>query len=225
MLPITNFLWQHLPKLRFVQLPWRWLLCLNAAVAILLTIAVRRWPWRALAGAALLAAVVLAGYRIQPPWWDSAADIKEMSDAMSDGTGYEGTDEYVPAGADPYELKKNAPLVADSSGSPIRAEILAWQPAEKHFVVHSNNAELLTLRLFNYPAWQVAINGKEVATQTTEVTGQMSFPVAAGRNDVRIQFNRTRDRTVGGWISVISLGLLFAAMMATRPTAAMSSSA
>jgi hypothetical protein len=224
MLPITNLLWQHLPKLRFVQLPWRWLLCLNVALAMLLTIAVDRWRWRAVASAALVAAVVLAGYRIQPPWWDSAADIKEMSDAMADGAGYEGTDEYVPAGADPYELKKDMPLVVDSSGSPVRAEVVAWRPAEKHFVVHSHSEELLTLRLFNYPAWQVAINGKAVETQTTEETGQMEIPVAAGSNDVRIEFARTRDRTIGGWISVLSLGLLFAALIATRRTSAMSSS-
>src|SRR5262249_7089517 len=31
MLPFTFVLWQYLPQLRFVQLPWRWLLCLNVA--------------------------------------------------------------------------------------------------------------------------------------------------------------------------------------------------
>ena len=34
MLPITAIFWQYLPKLRFVQLPWRWLLCLNVAFAL-----------------------------------------------------------------------------------------------------------------------------------------------------------------------------------------------
>src|SRR4029077_12497544 len=35
MLSLSNVLWQHLPKLRFVQLPFRWLLCMNAALAML----------------------------------------------------------------------------------------------------------------------------------------------------------------------------------------------
>ena len=220
MLSTTNFLWQHLPKLRFVQLPWRFLLCLNAVLAILLTMATRRWSLRVPAIMALLAVLVIAGYRIQPPWWDTAADIEEMSDALTEGAGYEGTDEYVPAGADPYELKKDQPQIVDSSGHPLRTETVQWGPAEKHFVVHSNTPELLTLRLFNYPAWEVMVNGRRVETQTTDVTGQMEIPVAAGRNDVRIHFGRTVDRTIGGLASLLSLGLLLAAWIKTRARAA-----
>ena len=93
-------LWQHLPKLRFVQLPFRWLLCMNAALAMLLAMAAKRWTSRLLVCAVLLAVVIVAGYRIQPPWWETAGDIRDMSDAIADGTGYEGTDEYVPAGVD-----------------------------------------------------------------------------------------------------------------------------
>ena len=216
MLSTTNFLWQHLPKLRFVQLPWRFLLCLNAVLPILLTMATRRWSLRVPAIVALLAVLVIAGYRIQPPWWDTAADIEEMSDGLTEGAGYEGTDEYVPAGADPYELKKDQPQIVDSSGDPLRTETVQWGPAEKHVVVHSNRPGLLTLRLFNYPAWEVMVNGKRVETQTTDVTGQMEIPVAAGRNDVRIHFGRTRDRTIGGLASLLSLGLLLAAWIKTR---------
>jgi len=225
MLSITNFLWQHLPKLRFVQLPWRFLLCLNTVLAIMIAMATRRWSFRVLAGAALLAVLIIAGYRIQPPWWDTAADIEEMSDALTEDAGYEGTDEYVPAGADPYELNKNQPRVADSSGHPLRTETVQWGPAEKHFVVHSNTPELLTLRLFNYPAWEVMVNGKRVETQTTDVTGQMEIPVAAGRSDVRIHFGRTRDRTIGRLASLLSLGLLLAGWIKTRARSAVGEAA
>src|SRR5208283_5706526 len=58
MFSASNLLWQHLPKLQFVQLPFRWLLCMNAALAMLLTLAARRWTWRWLASAVLLAAVI-----------------------------------------------------------------------------------------------------------------------------------------------------------------------
>jgi hypothetical protein len=216
MVSITNPLWQYLPKLRFMQLPWRWLLCLNAVLAALLTLAARRWTSRVFAAAVLLTVVVVAGYRIQLPWWDTAADIEEMSHAVADGTGYEGTDEYVPAGTDPYELNKDQTQVAGSSGRPMQTEVLAWGPAEKHFLVCAQSPELLTLRLFNYPAWEVTVNGKRVGTQTTDVTGQMEIPVAAGRNDVRIHFGQTRDRTVGGLVSLLSVGVLLGAWIKTK---------
>ena len=215
MLSLSNVLWQHLPKLRFVQLPFRWLLCMNAALAMLLPMAAKRWTSRVLAFAVLLAAVILAGYRIQPPWWDMASDIREMSDAIADGTGYEGADEYVPAGADPYELNKSLPRVSDNTGAPVPSKMLAWRQTEKHFKVHTAAAQNLIVRLFNYPAWEVVVNGKPTETQRTDVTGLIVIPIAAGDNDVQIHFRRTLDRLVGNIISLISVALFVVAWVKT----------
>jgi len=137
LLSVSNLLWQHLPKFRFVQLPFRWLLCLNVALAILLTLAARRWASRLLAYGLLLGVLIVAGYRIQGPWWDTSDDIQDMSDTVRDGTGYEGTDEYVPAGADAYELNKNLPIVSDDDGAAVPTKMLAWRPTEKHLIVNT----------------------------------------------------------------------------------------
>ncbi|HLM81137.1 MAG TPA: hypothetical protein VK302_10945 [Terriglobales bacterium] len=215
MLSVSNLLWQHLPELRFVQLPFRWLLGMNAALAMLLTMAAKRWTWtsRFLASAILLAAVIVAGYRIQPPWWEKAADIHEMSDAIVDGTGYEGTDEYVPAGADSYELNKSLPRISDDTGAAVQGEVLVWGPTEKHFTVHAAAPQNLTVRLFSYPAWEVVLNGKPSATQKTDATGLIVIPIAAGDSDVRIHYRRTIDRFVGNMLSLISLAVLVVAWM------------
>jgi len=225
MLSISNPLWQYLPKFRFVQLPFRWLLCLNAALALLLTLAARRWLIRALAAAALLAVLLVGGHRIQAPWWDNASDIQEMNEAMADGTGNEGIDEYVPAGADPYELNKDLPRVTDVSGKAVPAQIITWGPMDKHFIVQASQPATLALRLFNYPAWQVKVNDRPVKTETMEVTGQMLIPVAAGQSDVRVRFGRTLDRNIGDVVSIASLMLLLAAWIKTRHQNAASAAA
>jgi len=211
MLSVSNLFWLHLPQLRFVQLPFRWLLCVNVALAMLLPLAAKRWSTRLLASAALLAVVILAGYRFQPPWWDTASDIRKMSDAIADGTGYEGTDEYVPAGDDAYELNKSLPLVSDDTGAPVRNQMLMWGPTEKHFMVRAAAPQNLTVRLFNYPAWAVVVNGKPTETQRTDVTGLIVIPIAAGDNDVQIQFRRTSDRVAGNVVSLITLALFIIA--------------
>ena len=218
MLSVSNLLWQHLPELRFVQLPFRWLLCMNAALAVLLAAATNRRTWtsRCLVSAGLLATLLFAGYRFQPPWWDTASDIREMSDAISDGSGYEGTDEYVPAGDDPYELNKDLPRISDTAGTPIQSKILAWGPTEKHFLVHISEPQSLELRLFNYPAWRVTVNGRATETQKTPVTGLMVIPVAAGDSDVYIYFRRTPDRMVGDIVSLISLAVFVVLWSKTR---------
>lgn len=204
----TNFLWQHLPKLRFVQLPFRWLLCLNAALAILVAMAARRWISRLLVCAALLFTLLLAGHWIQPPWWDTNADIREMTDFMENSTGYEGTDEYVPLGADASELKTDLPPITDESGNAIPGKILIWRAEEIHFVVHSDQPGNIVVRLFDYPAWAVTVNSNPVEAAKTETAGLISIPIAAGENNVDIRFRRTMDRTVGGIISLISFALL-----------------
>ena len=215
MLSVSNLLWQHLPELRFVQLPFRWLLAMNAALAMLLAMTAKLWAWtsRFVASAILLAAVIVAGYRIQPPWWEKAGDIREMNDAIVNGTGYEGTDEYVPAGADAYELNKSLPRISDDTGAAVQSEMLAWGPTEKHFTVHAAAPQNLTVRLFSYPAWEVVLNGEPAATKKTDVTGLIVIPIAAGDSDIRIHFRRTIDRFVGNILSLISLAVLVAAWM------------
>jgi hypothetical protein len=229
MLPFSHLLWEHLPKFRFVQLPFRWLLCLNAPLAVLLAMATDRWrarsaarTWtaRAIVCVLLLAVLLVAGNRIQPPWWDQSADIQEMADAVSDGTGYEGTDEYAPTGADPYELKKDLPQVSDEKGSPANVRIIEWDATQKHFDVRADSPENLTLRLFNYPAWKVTVNSKPTPTQTSEVTGLMIIPVTAGEDDLRISFTRTPDRLAGEIVSLISLGVFGAFWIRSRAASA-----
>ena len=209
MLSVSNLLWQHLPKFRFVQLPFRWLLCLNAALAMLVTLAFKSWPARLLVSAVLIAVVLAAGHRFQQPWWDQASDIREMSDAIADGIGYEGTDEYVPAGADPYELNKLLPAVGVGGGDDhavhVGTEMLSWEQTEKHFIVHATVPEKLVVRLFNYPAWTVLVNGEPVRTETTDITGLIVVPVAAGDSDVWIFFRRTTDRKIGILIFLASV--------------------
>jgi hypothetical protein len=238
MFSVSNALWEHLPKFRFVQLPFRWLLCMNAGLAMLLAIATRwaaspedtlsrslasfrDWTARGMMFSTLLMVIVLAGRRTQPPWWDNGDDIVEMSKAISDGTGYEGTDEYVPAGADPSELKRDLPRVSDDTGRAIDVDMTAWDATEKHFVARAARTTDLTVRLFNYPAWRVLVNGKHTEAQTSEVTGLMVISVAAGESDVRIYFARTRDRAMGEMISLISICVFGIAWLKTRSRSSM----
>ncbi len=210
---MTSFshpLWEYLPKFRYVQLPFRWLLCLNVALAVLSAMALPRWTLRALASAALLAVLLIAGDRIQKPWWDSASDIQEMSDAMKNGKGNEGIDEYVPLGTDPYDVDKDAPRVTATSGAAIRTKVDKWGAEDKRFVVLAAQPTVLAVRLFAYPAWKTTVNGKPVPTDKSEGTGQLLIPVSAGHSEVQIRFTRTWDRRLGGIVSLLSLVLFVA---------------
>jgi hypothetical protein len=203
----TSFLWEHLPELRYLQLPWRWLLCLNLAFALFVTVASRRWIVRILICVAMFAVLTFVWHRVQPPWWETASDFDQMLAHQQSEAGYEGTDEYVPFGSDPYEIKPDAPLVALEDILPDevqRLRVQRWNAESRVFTAQVNHPGQLVLRLFNYPAWRVEVNGQVVSPSTREVTGQMLIPVQTGESRVQIRFKRTWDRTAGGVISGVT---------------------
>lgn len=208
MLPVSNPLWNILPKLRFMQFPWRWLLCLGIPFTLLTALGIRRWTLRVALYLATLCVLAFVWHHFQPPWWDTAADLREVQDNMATGAGYEGTDEYTPVGADPSSIDKDLRPVTVDGPAHAAIRVFQWDPELKLFTVKMSAPDSLALRLFNYPAWRVEVNARQVQAAMRESTGQMLIPVEAGANRVQITFVRTWDRSLGGWISLIALILI-----------------
>jgi hypothetical protein len=171
---------------------------------LFVTVGVRRW-WQRGAVCALSLMIIVGTWRyVQAPWWDTAADLREMQDNMATGVGYEGTDEYTPLGADPSAIDKDARKVTVVGPAHATIDVLHWDAESKIFTAEMSAADQVALRLFRYPAWRALVNGREVEMNAREGTGQMLVPVRAGMNRVEIRFARTWDRPAGGWISLLS---------------------
>ncbi|MGH9512826.1 MAG: 6-pyruvoyl-tetrahydropterin synthase-related protein [Terriglobales bacterium] len=205
MFAIASPAWEYLPEFKFVQFPWRWLLCLNLPLAVLVTLAWSRWWRRLLVCSALVFVLVLVWHRVQAPWWDTSADIAELLDDQQTGHGYEGTEEYVPAGADPYEIGQDAPIATSGDATPVQIHIQEWDARSKLLTAQTRVPAKIYLRLFNYPAWKVEINGRAIATETRDVTGQMVVPLQPGMNRVSITFATMWDRKIGMLVSLLTL--------------------
>jgi hypothetical protein len=209
MLRFTSPLWAVLPKLRFVQFPWRWMSLLSVVFAVFLgsAMARKRWGWVwAVVTFTLIGgtAVVL----VERGWWDTQ-DIPALRAAIANGEGFDGTDEYDPAGDDHTNILTKSPqaMVMDTDSIPgpnsrptIRVE--RWSPEDKEVAVNSREPFFLGLRLLNYPAWRAEVNGAVVTPRGGDDYNQMIVPVPAGDSHVRVRFARTWDRTLGGSISI-----------------------
>jgi hypothetical protein len=204
MLPVSLFLWNVLPKLQFMQFPWRWLLCVSLVFTLFVTVGLPSWWHRGAICALSIVVIVLAWRYVQAPWWDTAADLREMQDNVITGAGYEGTDEYTPVGADPSAIDKGAREVTVVGPAYAAIDVLHWEAEFKAFTVQASAPDQVALRLFHYPAWQVSVNGRKVEATAREGTGQMLVPVSSGMNHVEIRFVRTWDRSTGGLISLFS---------------------
>jgi hypothetical protein len=217
---VSALLWNLAPKLRFMQFPWRWLLCLSMILSLFAGFGLRRWPVRALVCAAAILLIVFSGYRIQRPWWEDADDLLELRDNMqhdnsATAAGYEGTDEYTPTGADSSVIDKGARRVMVDGPEHAAIHVLQWDAESKLFTAEMSAPAKLALHLFNYPAWKVEVNGRVVPAATRDGTGQMLVPVGSGPNRVEITFARTWDRKVGGWISLIAATVMILWIAAT----------
>lgn len=214
----TSFFWMHLPKLQFMQFPWRWLLCLSAAFSIAVTIGLPRWWSRLIVCGVMLSVIVVAWNRVQAPWWDNTADLREMQDNMATGAGYEGTDEYTPNGADPAVIDKDARRVTVDGDAHAAIHVSLWNAESKSFSAEMTAPANMAVRLFNYPAWRVEVNNRKVPTGAKEGSGQMLVPLDAGPSRVEITFVRTWDRRVGGWISAVTAMAMLVWIFLARKT-------
>jgi hypothetical protein len=212
----TLLLWNHVPELRFVQFPWRWLLCLNVPLALAVASGLQRWWTRALICAVAIGVVAGVWIRVQPPWWDNSGDIQEMLDNQQDGIGNEGIDEYVPAGADTDDIDHNAPLLRYEGRGTASFTIQAWRPEQRAFAVTADAPGNVVLRLFHYPSWKVHEDGKLTQAETLPTTGQMLLRIPAGHSEIRINFVEGWDRTLGIAISIMALGAVLIWWAKTR---------
>jgi 6-pyruvoyl-tetrahydropterin synthase related domain len=228
MFPPSVFLWRTLPKLEFVQFPWRWLGVLDFVFAFFLAAAIGRAkrPW--LGGLAIaIVLTTLASALLYDGWWDSE-DIPVLTKSIQTGRGYEGTDEYQPLGSDRYELPgsdpqgeiigKPAPRIQDfdvetSAFKPapdgtVRVE--RWTANEKRLTTASATPVTLALRLLDYPGWRAQVDGKSVQPGAAPETAQMLVALPAGAHEVEVEFTSTWDRITGAIISAIFAILLVA---------------
>jgi hypothetical protein len=220
MLPVSALLWKVLPKMEFMQFPWRWLLCLSVVFSVFVAAAFTEsafkrsgpWPWllRSAVCVVSILVIVAAWERVQQPWWDNAGDLREMQDNMSTGAGYEGVEEYTPLGActaaiDPGLIDKDARKVIVDGPVHDAIHVYRWDAESKMFTAEMSAPGQLVLRLLRYPAWRVEVNGRVADTSARKGTGQMVVPVAPGMNRVEIRFVRTWDRALGGWISLMAV--------------------
>jgi hypothetical protein len=217
MLRPSSVVWQLLPKLRFVQFPWRWMSILTIPFVYFLAAAFSRqrfrWLW-IIAVAALITGTRV--YLTQHTWWDNE-EFSSLRANIASVEGFNGTDEYDPIGDDHYNLPARAPRAQalppeenangqteNAAAAPPTTVVERWTPENKIVRVESPRPLRLAMRLLNYPAWQVDVNGSRIQPEAAEDSGQMIVPLPAGKSRLTVRFTRTVDRTIGGILSLLS---------------------
>jgi hypothetical protein len=232
MVRISNILWVVLPKLRFVQFPWRWMSILALPFACFISAAVHK-RMRSYRAASMIAAVLAvlastATYMVRHTWWDSE-DVPVVLEALQNDEGFEGVDEYDPLGDDHSllpEKSERAMIVPDATEekdaveSDAQVTVQRWTAEKKEIQITARESSVLKLRLLDYPAWRVEVNEGVVIPEHIAESAQIIVPLPAGPSHVLVRFIRTPDRIIGGLMSAASI--LIALLLFTRRPAAKS---
>jgi hypothetical protein len=116
--PVSRPVWNVLPELRLLQFPWRWLVVLEAPMALCFALAV--WPDRRTLRIPVMAAcaAVFVGISLAAPhWWfdECGSSIASVQESLREGIGVLGKPEYAPPG---IRFPLVYPLV-DPAGNPL----------------------------------------------------------------------------------------------------------
>ena len=137
-----------------------------AVCAILFTAAAAREKRRWISVAVV--ALVTSGcgrYLVKHTWWDTE-DMPALQAAITSGEGFEGTDEYDPVGDDHSDLPQKRLQAWFISGETHAVEngnarIFSdgWTAEHRVLRVTSRTKARVAIRLVDYPAWRVTVNG------------------------------------------------------------------
>jgi hypothetical protein len=221
--------------LKFLQFPWRWLLVLGLVFATFVGLALpakiltrRDIAVRALV--MLLVAALLTALASKYFWQpcDDEDNVRAQLATFRDG-GFEGTDEYTATPADNGDIQQGLPPIrllasvdADEADSSV-AENPAWaansaeRPSQirmQRWDVEHMSASIIeatpgfaVLRLMDYPAWRVRLNGEPVEHRPRRDDGLMTIPVSAGTSRIEIRYGATADVWLGRAISLAAVAL------------------
>jgi hypothetical protein len=154
LLPISQPVWDLLPLLRMLQFPWRWLLTLEAAMAIFLVLAI--WPddavrksrrrkraaktglghWQLTAAVIACGALFLAGFVSEFSLFQTCTvqeSLASLLGSINSGSGSSGRPEYAPDGADNRLVALYLPG-ACLTGQPLTALGVAMTRADRDVV-------------------------------------------------------------------------------------------
>ena len=231
LLPISTFVWGYAPKLMFVQFPWRWLLVLNVALALLAGVSFARTRVARRALMVVLPLVIFTCYwQFQQKIYDEDRPAA-LAEQVANGEGYEGTDEYTPLHADNTNLQPAMPRVAievrteedeDKKPAPqtlAHSTFQQWDAEHKKLTIESRVSTRDTLRLFDYPAWSVRVDGQPFPHIPREDDGRMMLDLSAGRHSIDIQYTRPPVHRWGQWLSLASFAAALGLRILGRRTA------
>ncbi|MCL4263785.1 MAG: hypothetical protein KJ069_11240 [Anaerolineae bacterium] len=232
-LPVSSPVWEALPFMAFFQFPWRLLGAAAAMCAVLAGAATdgllllgqgRRQVQEWLTAVLVSLTIILGLPMSQPAPWDDFGEVNTLRLSLIENTGRwlgtTSTADYVPATVDVVPARKSSVVGGIVEGKPmdrvnwdvlppeVIVETEVIRPLHTRYIMDTPEKRLFRLYLFDFPGWEVRIDGESVATELGRPDGFIVVPVPAGRHVIDVEFGTTPARTMANLVTAVSLALM-----------------
>ena len=213
----SQWLWDRVSLLQYIQFPWRFLSIASLFLAILSGLSVQlasRFPKRLVYFILLLALLTYQSKYFKPAeyldnpqalYYDDPQRIQDhMSEILPD---------YIPRQmAEEKILKEYADhdlLWVEQGDLLIKNEIMIDRAAEKLVLVNLKEDALLSLKIAAFPGWQIEVDGEQQENLVDPNLGNLQVRVTQGEHKVGAIFTQnTWPRQLGNTLSAASLLLM-----------------
>lgn len=234
----SSFIWNGISFLWYIQFPWRFLTFVDLFIAIIsayftyflkeiLETFIKKYSYL-IVGLAVAGAVIVTVIKYYPYFKpqnfittndSKRTSFKEIAWRIS-STSYE----FVPNSVKTMKTSLGTTTLA------IRENELMKEPAviktgKAKFVVIKNTFEvkefsivaetpsLFQLNTYNFPGWQAVLDGKEIKIEDNNDLKLINVLVPKGEHEMSFKFKNTFVRTLGNYISVVSLALMLSFLL------------
>ena len=213
--PASLIFWIHVPKLAFLQFPWRLCAILSVILALSFAVALREKLETLPSSLIPLPCLLLTAALVLPTWHfyrqpcDSNSSVAALVTVFHSNVGVDPTDEYTPITADGDAIKQDSPaywLIPEGANinTPPPAEATPGS-APNHLALTLPAPATLVLNRREYPLWQVRYNGQPIAPIAPErLDGLIALALPAGPATIDLVWTRMPLQTIGLAISALA---------------------
>jgi len=207
-LPLSQPLWQLIPKLSEVQFPWRWLVVTSLTGSVLVAASISHWiellktrvrPLYFLPALGFVFSLVFIGSQIV---WDSDYMPKREFDSFLPSIrGAVSFKDWLPIEASQLvELPKMTDNVAIASRS---VTVEAWEPEYRKFSISEGAAGQARVKTFYYPNWKAKADSSALNLQPSP-EGVILINIPDRATNVEMIFVEPLKVRIACWVSAFA---------------------
>ncbi len=211
----SAIIWEKIPILHFVQFPWRFLSLTIFSASLIggFFIFVLAGKLRLIIGSIIILITIILNIFFYKPesYYLNLSEEEKLSGSLWDTQKRAGILDYLPKTA--YEPKGAAPDDVEVISGDVNLQNFKKNSNSFEFNVEVFKEANLEIPVFDFPNWQVKVNGEKFTHSHQNLLGRIRVDLPPGKYFLEGYFANTLVRTIANTISLISILILLLMMV------------